>query len=119
MGFNWGKIISCINAFTSPKQAINYLLDNIGNKDPKLAQALKQMINENKNPTEVLAQLSSTGQITLQQLAQIKQYYNLARRMGMKQQIPNEEWQKAEQAIRNGLHKPSGSNPTNGRITGF
>lgn len=45
---------------------------------------------------------------------------NISKRFACGESLtPNEEWQKAEQAIRNGLHKPSGSNPTNGRMTGF
>lgn len=103
--FNWNEIISSINALTSPKAGQNFILNLMSKKNPNLANACKQMINEGKNPSEVLTQYAASGKITLQQLAQIKNYYNLARRMGMKQQIPNEEWQKAEQAIRAGMQR--------------
>ena len=100
--FSWRNIVNTINAVGSPKQAINLLLKEGEKKDPNLANALRQIINSGEDPAKVLRQLSSEGKISLKNLAQIKNYYDIARRMGMKQQIPNSEWQAAEKAIRDG-----------------
>ena len=102
MAFNWKTVLSVLNAFTSPKQAINWMLERGSKKDPQLVANLKRMINSGEDPSKVLVQLSSEGQIALQQPAQIKNYYNVARKLGFKHQIPNEVWMKAEQAIRSG-----------------
>lgn len=118
MGFDWKKIMSVLGSISSPKQAVNLLLGKIGEKNPETAGALKKMINSGENPSKVLQELSSEGTINLEQLAQIKSYYDFARRLGFKHQIPNSEWQKAEKAIRAGL-KGSGQPPTGGGSGGF
>lgn len=113
MSFNWKNALSILNAFSSPKQAVNWLLDKGAKKDPQLTSSLKRMINSGEDPSKVLTQMASEGQINLQQLAQIKNYYNVARKLGFKHQIPNDVWIKAEQAIR------SGSKTQQKKFTGF
>lgn len=108
MAPNWKSILSLLNGFKNPQQAINWILDKGAKKDPELAAALRRMINSGQDASKVLIEMSSSGKITLKQLAQIKDYYNLARRMGFKFVIPNEDWIKAENAIRAGMKNQSG-----------
>lgn len=112
MAFNWKNIVNTLNAFRSPKQAINWMLDRGAQKDPQMAAALRKMVNSGEDPSKVLMQLASTGQITLQQLTQIKSYYNAARKLGFKYQIPEETWTQAQRAIE------AGSAPKK-KFTGF
>lgn len=117
MALNWKGILNVLNGFRNPQQAINWMLDKGAKKDPELAGALKRMINSGQDASKVLVEMSSSGKITLNQLSQIKNYYNMARKMGFKFVIPNEEWIKAEKAIREGIGS-SGTQPGK-KFTGF
>ena len=118
MAFNWKSIMNTLNAFRSPQHAINWMLDKGTKKDPQMADALRKMINGGEDPAKVLMQLSSNGQINGRQLTQIKMYYSTARKLGFKYDIPEDVWQKAQNAIDAGA-KPQ--NPRNGgnKFTGF
>ena len=111
--------MSTLNAFKSPQQAINWMLDEGAKKDPQLASALKKMINSGEDPAKVLVQLSSSGQINTRQLTQIKTYYNMARRLGFKQQIPEEMWVKAQRAIEAGTKPQTPVDNGPKKFTGF
>lgn len=128
MGFNIGnigKLVQMANAVQNPKQAINMLLDKFGQKNPQMANTIRQAINSGKNPKQFIMEQAKTGNITLENLNQLKQYYNMAQKIGLTKKVPNNVWQDAENAIRNANNANNGQNtvPTQisrtGQFNGF
>lgn len=123
MGFNIGnigKLVQMANAVQNPKQAINMLLDKFGQKNPQMANTIRQAINSGKNPKQFIMEQAKTGNITLENLNQLKQYYNMAQKIGLTKKVPNSVWQDAENAIRNANNANNGQNtvPTQTSRTG-
>lgn len=110
MSLDWRSIMKIVGSLGSPKQAVTFLFDKLAGKDAKLAASLKQMYLSGEDPAKVLSQYASEGKITLTQLKKVKECYQIARKLGMKQQIPQSEWVKAEQAIRNCRKPPTDGN---------
>lgn len=111
MGFNIGnigKLVQMANAVQNPKQAINMLLDKFGQKNPQMANTIRQAINSGKNPKQFIMEQAKTGNITLENLNQLKQYYNMAQKIGLTKKVPNSVWQDAENAIRNANNANNG-----------
>lgn len=105
MNFNFGnigKIVQMANAVQNPKQAINMLLDKFAQKNPQMASTIRQAINSGKNPKSFIMEQAQSGNITLDNLNQLKQYYGMAQKIGLAKKVPNSVWQEAENAIRNG-----------------
>jgi hypothetical protein len=119
MSFNWNKLVNIANGLTSPKQTINMLLNQIAKKDKTKAEILRKMINDGRNASDVLVEISSKGEISLDQLSEIKKIYNVLRKLGLKQQIPNEIWINAEQAIRKGISNKKVNKQQNIGVSGF
>jgi hypothetical protein len=125
MNFNLGKVVQAINLVSNPKQGINILLDKMGQNNPQMANTIKQAIKSGKNPTKFIMEQAQAGEITLENLNELKSLYGMAQKLGLKVKVPNKVWVAAENAIRSG-QKGAGrinthqtpNKPTNG-FTGF
>lgn len=123
MNFNMqsiSKIVSMANAVSNPKQAINMLLDKLSKNNPQMANTIRQAINSGKNPKQFIMEQAKSGNITLDNLNQLKQYYGLAQKIGLAKKVPANVWQEAENAIRNGTSGGNGQTtaPTQSSRTG-
>lgn len=123
MNFNMqsiSKIIGIANAIKNPQQAINMLLDKFGQKSPEMTNTIRQAINSGKNPKQFIMEQARSGNITLENLNQLKQYYRFAQKLGLAKKVPNNVWQDAENAIRNGASGGNGQTivPTQTSHTG-
>jgi hypothetical protein len=99
---------------------VNYLLDRIPPEKADIAKVLRRMIKNGEDPAKVLIPLAKSKKIDLQKLSQIKNYYNIARKFGLKHQVPNEIWIQAEQAIRTGMkNKNTNTNNNSNGFKGF
>lgn len=117
---NISKIVGMANAIKNPQQAINMLLNKFGQNNPEMANTIRQAINSKKNPKQFIMEQARSGNITLENLNQLKQYYNMAQKIGLAKKVPNNIWQEAENAIRNGNNGGGGGNtvPTQTSHTG-
>lgn len=123
MSFNFGtisKIVGMANAVKNPQQAINMLLDKFGQQNPEMANTIRQAIKSKKNPKQFIMEQARSGNITLENLNQLKQYYAMAQKIGLAKKVPNNVWQEAENAIRNGSSGGNGQTivPTQTSHTG-
>lgn len=107
MNFNIGnisKIVGVANAIKNPQEGINMLLDNYGKKNPEMANKIRQSINSGKNPKAFIMEQAQSGNITMQNLNDLKKYYGIAQKLGLSKKVPNSVWKEAENAIRNGAN---------------
>lgn len=103
----FNKIMSIVKTITNPKQAIELMLSKLPNEQSKM---LKEMINS-KSPQQAISEMAQQGKINLQQLQEAKNYYNLAKKFGIKVRIPDEVWIQAESAIKsNNQNNPRSNN---------
>lgn len=116
MNFNLGNIVQMANAIRNPKQAINMLLNKFGEKNPQVANSIRSAINSGKNPKEFIMEQARSGNITLENLNQLKGYYNMAQKLGLYKKIPNSVWAEAESAIKNGT---APQNTASNKFSGF
>ena len=100
------QIMNVVKMLSSPKQAIDLMLSKMPNDQ---AQILREMMNS-KSPQQAISEMAKQGKITLNQLEEAKNYYNLAKKFGIKIKIPNEVWQQAESAIKSNTHNNPRSN---------
>lgn len=97
------KILSVLKSVTNPKQAIDLMLSKMPNEQ---SQLFKEMMNS-KSPEQAIKEMSQQGKISLQQLNEARNYYNLVKKFGIKVKIPDEVWVQAESAIKsNNLNNP-------------
>lgn len=92
------------------------LLTEMSKKNPEKANQLKLMISSGKNPEQAIMEFAQKGEISMEQLNELKQGYSLASKLGLKQKVPKSVWDKAEQAIKRAQSNPT---PKNGGFTGF
>lgn len=118
MNFNLGNIVKLANSISNPKQAINMLLNKFGEKNPQMANNIRNAINSGKNPKEYIMEQARSGNISIDNLNQLKGYYNMAQKLDLTKKIPNEVWTEAESAIKNGTIPQSPQN-TNNSFSGF
>lgn len=125
MNFNIGKIVQMANMIKNPQQAINLLLDKFSKNNPQMANMIKQAINSGKNPKTVIMEQAKSGNITLDNLNQLKQYYGMAQKLGLAKKVPNNVWVEAENAIKSGINGSNGqtvvspNKGNNGTFNGF
>lgn len=119
MSLNWKNIMKTIGAFSSPRQAVSFLFDKIAGKDAQLAASLKRMYTSGEDATKVLEDLTSQEKITLTQFKKVRECYSIARKLGMKQQIPEALWQKAEKIVKDHTKPPAGGSGTSTGFNGF
>lgn len=93
---NLKKAISFISTITNPKQAIDLMLSKLPESD---ANMFREMMNS-KSPQQAITEMAQQGKINLKQLQEAKNYYNLAKKFGVKIKIPNDVWTQAESAIK-------------------
>lgn len=113
--FNLSKIVKIANSISNPKQGINTLLDEMGKKNPQQANMLRNMINSGKSPQAAIKQFASSGDVTLEQLNDLKQGYAILGKLGLKHKVPASVWKEAEDAIKSG----ASSNSKSSKFTGF
>lgn len=101
MKFDITNLVKMANAMTDPKQAINLLLEKMEKTNPEKAKMLKSMYSSGKNPAVVIKESAEKGEISLKQLDDLKNYYALGRKFGLKMNIPKNVWIEAENAIKN------------------
>lgn len=105
MSFNLsslGKLVKIANSVQNSKQAISMLLDKFGQKNPQMANIIRQAINSGKSPKQVIMEQAQAGKITLDNLNQLKGIYGFAQKLGLAKKVPQNVWNDAETAIRNG-----------------
>lgn len=90
------KIFSIVKSIANPKQAIDLMLSKIPKSD---ADMIREMMNH-KSPQQAITEMAQQGKINSQQLQAAKNYYNLAKKFGIKIKIPDEVWTQAESAIK-------------------
>lgn len=114
---NLGKFVKIANGVSNPKKAIPMLLDAMDKKDPQRARMLRSMMSSNKSATQALRESASRGEITMEQLSDLKRGYSILSKLGLKHKIPESVWKEAESAIRGAKAAP----PRNGgsRFSGF
>lgn len=112
--FNLARIVKIANSISNPKQGINTLLDEMSKKNPQQAKTLRAMINSGKSPQDTIKQFASSGDVTLEQLNDLKQGYAILGKLGLKHKVPASVWKEAEDAIKSGT-----SNSTSSKFTGF
>ena len=116
MSFNFNqisKLVKIANSIKNPQQAIPMLLGQIKQKNPTLANNLSQIISSGKNPSEFLKEQASQGTITMENLNDIKEAYNLAQKFGLTHKIPNQTWNELENSIKQGNNKQNSFNINN------
>lgn len=113
--FNLSKIVKVANSLANPKQGIDTLLTELGKKDPQHATLLRTMINSGKSPQDAIKEFASRGDVTVDQLNDLKQGYSLLNKLGLKHKVPASVWKEAEAAIRSGSNNSS----NNSGFTGF
>lgn len=90
------QIMNAVRMLSNPKQAIDLMLSKMPKEQ---ANILREMMNS-KSPQQAISEMAQQGRININQLEEAKNYYNLARKFGIKIKIPNEVWQEAESAIK-------------------
>lgn len=113
--FNMKNIVKVANSLSNPKQAINTLLGEMGKKNPQQANMLRTMINSGKSPQDAIRDFASKGDVTLEQLNDLKRGYAILNKLGLKHKVPQSVWKEAEDAIKSGASNQQSSN----RFTGF
>lgn len=103
---NLKKIFSVVGTIANPKQAIDVMLSKLPQNE---ANMFREMMNS-KSPQQAITEMAQQGKINLQQLQDAKNYYNLAKKFGIKIKIPNEVWAQAESAIKSNNHNNPRSN---------
>lgn len=101
MKFNISKLIKIANSVVNPKQGAQMLLQEMAKKSPDKANAISAMMSNGKNPTEAIQEFASKGDVTIDQLNQLKSMYGMARKFGLKHNVPESVWKDAEKAIKN------------------
>lgn len=101
MKFDLGNLVKMANSITNPKQAINMLLAKMEKTNPSKAKLLRSMYNSGKNPTTAIQESAKNGEITMEQLEQLKNFYYLGKKFGLKINVPKSVWIEAENAIKN------------------
>ena len=92
---NLKEVFNIVASIKNPKQAIDMMLSKMpGNQ----SQMLRELMN-NKSPQQAITEMARQGKINIQQLNEAKNYYSLAKKFGVKINIPDEVWTQAEQAI--------------------
>ena len=92
---NLKNVFNIVSSIKNPQQAIDMMLSKMPNNQ---SQMLRELMNS-KSPQQALTEMAQQGKINIQQLNEAKNYYNLAKKFGIKINIPNEVWTQAEQAI--------------------
>lgn len=88
-------------------------LDGLQKKNPEAAQLIKGAIQSGKSPAEFAKEQAAKGNISEKSLNNLKQYYGIAKQMGLPS-IPEKEWASIENAIKN-----KGGSPVNDNSNGF
>lgn len=116
---NMGKFISIANRLkNNPKGAINEALTLLEKKNPNGAKIIRDAINSNKNPAEFLKEQANKGNITKENLNDLKSYYSLMQSCGLSKQVPDTVWNTVEDAIKTNSNQSSG-NGNNSGFSGF
>lgn len=100
MKFNIANVVKIANTITNPKEAVNVMLDKMEKTNPGKAKMLRSLYASGKNPNIVLRESAEKGEITMEQLNELKSYYTMAKKLGLKVNIPNNVWKEAENAIK-------------------
>lgn len=114
--FNLSKLVKIANSLSNPSQGINMLLDEMSKKNPQQAKMLRTMITSGKSPQDAIKQFASSGDVTLEQLNDLKQGYAILGKLGLKHKVPASVWKEAEDAIKSGSSQGSQSSS---KFTGF
>lgn len=112
MKFDLGNLVKMANTFSNPKQAINMLLAKMEKTNPSKAKMLKTMYNSGKSPATAIRESAKNGEINIEQLEQLKNFYYMGKKLGLKINVPKSVWVEAENAIKN-------AKPKNNSINGF
>ena len=110
MGINFGQIknmVKLINGIKNPKQGLSMAADMLSQKNPQLGNLIKNAISSGKDPKAFITESDKNGQITLNQLDDLKQLYTLASSMGLSMKVPDTVWKDAENSIRLGSNNTS------------
>lgn len=113
MGFNINGIAKFVNiakSMTNPKQAIDTALNALASKNPELANELRQ--NKN-NPIPVFKKYIQNGTITKDKFNTFKGLYGMAKKLGLKINVSDKDWQTLEKEFDNT------SNLTESQFRGF
>lgn len=102
MNFNLGNLVKIANSISNPQQGLNLLLNQFAKSNPKMANEIRQAINSGKNPKAFIMEQARSGKITLDNLNDLKKYYNMAQRFGLTKKVPQNVWNEAENAIKSG-----------------
>lgn len=97
---NIQDLLTIAGAITNPAQLSKLLLKQMRNKDPQMATLLNNMIDSGAKPQDALVKFTKEGKITSGQLTQLKQYYAMAKKMGLKLTIPKSAFDEAEKLIK-------------------
>ena len=65
------------------------------------------MMNSGTKPQDALVKFTKEGKITSDQLSQLKQYYTMAKKMGLKLNIPKAAFDEADKIIKQNEGKSS------------
>lgn len=109
MKFNLSNIVKIANSISNPKEGINLLLNEFAKKDPKRAKTLSMYYNSGKSPAEVLTAAAANGEISLNELNELKNNYKFAKRLGLKINVPKKAFEEAETIIKNATNKSTGN----------
>ena len=116
-----GKVISMAKSVKNPKAMIDMALSELSKKNPKAASLIRNAIACGRNPKEFILEQAQSGNISMNNLNTLKQYYEFAQQLGLKQTVPDNIWREAEEAIRQGEQKTSQLPATinNSKFAGF
>lgn len=92
---NLKDVFNIVASIKNPKQAIDMMLSKMPGSQ---SQMLRELMNS-KSPQQAITEMAKQGKINIQQLNEAKNYYSLAKKFGVKINIPDEVWTQAEQAI--------------------
>lgn len=90
------KIMAMVGSISNPQQAIDMLLNRLPQQSSEL---IKNMMHSGKKPQQAITEFARSGQINIDQLRQAKNYYNLAKSIGIKISVPDNVWKEAEELI--------------------
>lgn len=75
-------------------------LNLLAKKSPQTAAMIADMIKRGEDPSDALRRFASEGKINPKQLGELRQTYNMARKMGFKKfSVPDNVWDEAERAM--------------------
>ena len=93
---NFNQIMSLIGSMTNPKQAINFMLSKL---PPQTASYIKELM-KSKSPQQAILQSAKEGKISLEQFNTAKGLYTMAKKVGLKIDIPADTWNEAESLLK-------------------